>query len=66
VLETLRRAEEALASDGVARTHLGYEVFVKLTMDDLLERQDLSADMSEGNPGTTSVGFSIFWETHQA
>jgi hypothetical protein len=36
---TLRhRAEEALAADGVERTHLGYDVLVKLTVDDLLER----------------------------
>jgi hypothetical protein len=33
------RAEEALAADGMARTRLGYEVLVKLTMDDLLERE---------------------------
>jgi hypothetical protein len=32
------RAEAALAADGVARTHLGYEVLVKLTVDDLLEQ----------------------------
>jgi hypothetical protein len=39
-LETLRhRAEEALAADGVARTHLGYDVLVKLKVDDLLERE---------------------------
>ena len=41
-LATLRhRAEEALATDGVARTRLGYEVLVKLTVDDLLERDSL-------------------------
>jgi hypothetical protein len=52
-----RRAEEALAADGVDRTHLGYEVLVKLKMDDLLERKDLSADMSasEGNPDTPGL-----------
>jgi hypothetical protein len=31
-----RRAEEALAADGVARTRLGYDVLVKLKMDELL------------------------------
>ncbi len=37
-LATLRhRAQEALAKDGVDRTHLGYDVLVKLKMDDLLE-----------------------------
>jgi hypothetical protein len=36
-----RRAEEALAADGVARTHLGYEVLVKLKVDEFLEREDL-------------------------
>jgi hypothetical protein len=33
-----RRAEEALAADGVARTRLGYEGLVKLNIDDLLEQ----------------------------
>lgn len=32
------RAEEVLASDRVARTRLGYEVLVKLKMDELLEQ----------------------------
>ena len=37
-LVTLRhRAEEALATEGVTRTHLGYEVLVKLKVDELLE-----------------------------
>jgi hypothetical protein len=30
------RAEEALATDGVARTHLGYDMLVKLKLDELL------------------------------
>ena len=57
-LEALRhRAEEALAKEGVNRTHLGYDVLVKLKMDDLLEQEDLSADMSafQGDPDTTAV-----------
>jgi hypothetical protein len=33
-----QRAEEALATDGVARMRLGYEVLVKLKMDELLEQ----------------------------
>jgi hypothetical protein len=38
-LATLKhRAEEALAAEGVARTRLGYEVLVKLKIDDLLEQ----------------------------
>jgi hypothetical protein len=37
-----RRAAEALATDGVARTRLGYEVLVKIKMDELLERDYLS------------------------
>jgi hypothetical protein len=41
-LATLRhRAEETLANDGVARTRLGYEVLVKLKVDELLERGSL-------------------------
>jgi hypothetical protein len=58
-LKTLKhRAEEALAKDGVDRTHRGYDILVKLKMDDLLEQEDLSADMSasESHPDTTVVG----------
>jgi hypothetical protein len=57
-LATLRhRAEEALAADGVERTRLGYEVLVKLKLDELLEREDLSADVSvsQGDPDMTTV-----------
>jgi hypothetical protein len=40
ILVTLRhRAQEALATEGVARTHLGYEVLVKLKVDELLEQE---------------------------
>jgi hypothetical protein len=35
------RAEGALAADGVGRTRLGYEVLVKLKMDEFLEREYL-------------------------
>jgi hypothetical protein len=39
VLETLRhRVEEALAADGVDCTRLGYDVLVKLKVDELLEQ----------------------------
>jgi len=57
-LTTLRhRAEESLATEGVARTRLGYEVLVKLKVDELLEREDLPADAraSHGDPETTTV-----------
>lgn len=38
-LAALRRhAEETLATEGVDRTRPGYEVLVKLTIDDLLEQ----------------------------
>jgi hypothetical protein len=40
------RAEEALAADGVERTRLGYEVLVKLTMDDLLEQEGVQTPES--------------------
>ena len=47
VLATLRhRAEEALATEGVARTRLGYEVLVKLKVDELLEQEYLPTDVS--------------------
>jgi hypothetical protein len=36
-----QRGEEALAADGVARTHLGYDVLVKLKVDDLLEQEGI-------------------------
>jgi hypothetical protein len=46
VLITLRRrAEEVLATQGVARTHLGYEVLVKLKVDELLEQEYLPRDI---------------------
>jgi hypothetical protein len=49
-LATLKcRAEEALAADGVARTRLGYDVLVKLKMEELLER------VSQGDPDTAAV-----------
>ena len=38
-----RRAEEALANDGVARPRLGYDILVKMTIEALLERAYLSA-----------------------
>jgi hypothetical protein len=37
------RAEEALAADGVDRTHLGYDMLVKLKIDELLEWESLLA-----------------------
>jgi hypothetical protein len=51
-LATLKhRAEEALAADGVARTRLGYEVLVKLKMDELLERECIHMpEVAGGNP----------------
>jgi len=46
VLTTLRRhAEEILATEGVVRTHVGYEVLVKLKVNELLEQEYLSTDM---------------------
>jgi hypothetical protein len=39
-----RRAEEALAADGVDRTRLGYEVLVKLKIDELLERESIEKE----------------------
>jgi hypothetical protein len=46
-LATLKhRAEEALATDGVDRTHLGYDVLVTLKADDLLEQEGVPMPMS--------------------
>jgi hypothetical protein len=54
------RAEEALAADGVARTRLGYEVLVKLKVDDLLERErvpmSMSADGAHSPAAVTAEG----------
>jgi phosphoglycolate phosphatase-like HAD superfamily hydrolase len=58
ILTTLRhRAEEALATEGVARTRLGYEVLVKLKVDEFLEREYVPADVSvsQGDPDTMTV-----------
>jgi hypothetical protein len=52
------RAEEALAADGVARTRLGYEVLVKLKMDDLLEREDMPMG------GVPPVLFQLWYNSH--
>jgi hypothetical protein len=41
-----RRAEEALTADGVARTRLGYEVLVKLKVEDLLEQEGVQIPAS--------------------
>ena len=55
VLATLRhRAQEALATEGVLRTHLGYEVLVKLKTDELLEQEYLSTDISPDS-GLTEI-----------
>ena len=40
-----QRAEGALAADGVARMRLGYEVFVELKVDDLLEQEGVPMPM---------------------
>jgi hypothetical protein len=41
-----RRAEEALAIEGVDHTRLGYDVLVKIKMDDLLEQACVPMPMS--------------------
>ena len=43
------RAEKALATDGVERTRLGYNVLVKLKIDDLLEQEDILMPVSGGD-----------------
>jgi hypothetical protein len=55
-LATLRcHAEEALATDGVARTRLGYEMLVKLKVDELLEREYLPTDANH-EAGPAEIG----------
>jgi hypothetical protein len=49
VLEALtRRAEAALATEGVARTRLGYDMLVKLKVDDLLEQEGVPRPLAAG------------------
>jgi hypothetical protein len=43
-------AQEALATEGVACTHLGYEVLVKLKIDEFLEQEYRPMDVNhDGN-----------------
>jgi hypothetical protein len=51
------RAEAALAADGVDRARLGYEVLVKLKVDELLEREELATDIcvSQGHRDPAAV-----------
>ena len=56
-LEALRRrAEEALATDGTDRPRLGYDVLVKIKLDELLEREFMPTDVSDdGGHGESAV-----------
>lgn len=56
-LEALRRrAEEVLANDGTDNTRLGYDVLVKMKMDEFLEREFVPTDMSDdGGHGESAV-----------
>jgi hypothetical protein len=56
-LAALRQhAEDTLAADGVDRTRLGYEVLVKLKVDDLLEQEGvpMPASADGAHPQTSS------------
>jgi hypothetical protein len=56
MLESLRRrAEEALAEDGVERARLGYDVLLKVKMDELLEREFVPTDVSDDG-GHAEIG----------
>jgi hypothetical protein len=50
-----RRAEEALAANGVVRPRLGYEVLVKLKRDARLEQECLPMDMCK-DEGKAEIG----------
>jgi hypothetical protein len=51
-----RRAEEVLATQGVARTHLGYEVLVKLKVDEFLEQECRPTGMNrDHDPAETAT-----------
>jgi hypothetical protein len=56
MLATLkRRAEEALTAEGVERTRLGYDVLMKMKMDEVLERESLSEPMRDDRPAPDRV-----------
>jgi hypothetical protein len=59
-------AEAALAADGVDRARLGYEVLVKLKVDDLLEREEPAADIRVSHGHRDPAAASMFRETHPA
>lgn len=44
------RAEEALATEGVERTRLGYDVLVKLKVDELLEQESIQMAVEDDQP----------------
>jgi hypothetical protein len=51
-----RHAEEALAADRVDCTHLGYDVLVKLKMDELLKQEGVPIPASaDGAPPPMEV-----------
>jgi hypothetical protein len=50
-LEALRnRAKEALATKGVERTRLGYDVLVKLKVDELLDQESIQMAVEDDQP----------------
>jgi hypothetical protein len=50
-----RRAEEALTAEGVKRTRLGYDMLVKLKLDELLEGEYLAEPMRDDHPAPDTV-----------
>jgi hypothetical protein len=50
-----RRAEAALTAEGVARTRLGYDLLVKLKVDELLGQDDLSAPTRDDHQALDTV-----------
>jgi hypothetical protein len=49
------RAEEALATEGMERTRLGYDVLVRIKVEELLERDDLSEPLRDDRPAPDGV-----------
>jgi hypothetical protein len=55
------RAEQVLANEETARARLGYDVLVKIKMDELLEREFMAVDVSkDGGHGEGKPGHDIF------
>jgi hypothetical protein len=54
-IDLTRRAEAALTAEGMERTRLGYDMLVKLKLDELLEGEYLPEPMRDPRPAPDTV-----------